>query len=217
MTFQIPGLPHLEIGTIYCIGRNYAEHAHELNNPVPGEPVIFIKPRSSAVIENGQIVLPAQSNDVHHEVELVLAVGKTGKNIPADQALTYIAGFGIGIDFTARDLQQTAKEKGLPWSVAKGFDTFSPIGTFIPVSDADTDKPFTLELKVNGEVRQKGTTSDMLFPIPELISRLSRIFTLYEGDLIFTGTPKGVSRISKGDKIEAMLGQNLSTLKLNVQ
>lgn len=217
MKFQIPGLPHLEIGTIYCIGRNYAEHAHELNNPVPGEPVIFIKPRSSVIHDKGSVILPPQSNDVHHEVELVLAIGKTGKNISSDQAFSYVAGYGIGIDFTARDLQQAAKEKGLPWSVAKGFDTFSPIGAFVPISEADTDKPFTLELKVNGEVRQYGTTSDMLFPIPELISRLSRIFTLHEGDLIFTGTPKGVSRISKGDKIEAVLGENLSTLSLDVQ
>lgn len=216
MRQQIPGISNLEINTLFCIGRNYLLHARELNNPVPDEPIVFLKPNSAVVLNSGTISLPEQSRDVHHEVELVIAIGKSGKNIPEAEALNYIAGYGIGIDFTARDIQQKAKEKGKPWSVAKGFDTFAPISTFLPY---DGSKPFpdlTLELRINGETRQKGNTRDMLFPVPGLISYLSTIFTLSPGDLLFTGTPEGVGPVQPGDEITAILGNQLQTLQLHV-
>src|SRR5690606_31461933 len=158
------------------------------NNPIPTTPVVFLKPNSSISYSEENLILPAISKRVDHEVEVVLVVGKTGKNISENDALDYISHIGVGLDFTARDLQDEAKKKGLPWSVAKGFDTFTGLGDFKEF-DKKHDDVFNLniELKVNGEVRQKGNTKDMLFSIPQRISYLSTIFTLSPGDLIFTG------------------------------
>lgn len=199
----IPGLD-LPIHSIFCIGRNYANHAKEMGHEPPPEPIVFLKPLSSICFNNTEIQLPRQSNDVHHELELVLAISKPGKNISKENALEHIAGYGIGIDFTARDIQQKAKEKGQPWSIAKGFDNFAPIGTFTEFKGSHFPK-LQLSLTVNGELRQEGITSDMIFDVPSLISFLSSIFTLNEGDLIFTGTPEGVSAVKPGDKVEAKL------------
>lgn len=212
-----PALPNnLEVRTIYCIGRNYAAHARELNNPVPGEPVIFIKPASSVVPDGGSIVIPPQSSDVHYEAELVLAIGKMGKNIPIDQAMDHVAGYGIGIDVTARDLQQVAKDKSLPWSVAKGFDTFAPLSDFVKKSALQDPDAIEYTLDINGERRQHGKTSHMLFPIPFLIHYLSGIFTLYPGDIVYTGTPEGVGKLNAGDKLHAILLGTDLTLKVDV-
>ena len=213
----IPGLkPELPIHSIFCIGRNYAKHAEELKNAVPEQPMVFLKP-STAVIYNGEsIVIPNQSKEVHHEVELVVAIGKTGKNISESEALNYITGYGIGIDVTARDIQQQAKEKSHPWSVAKGFDTFSPISNFITSDKVADLQELELKIDVNNETRQLGNTRDMIFPVKTLIAYLSTIFTLSPGDLIFTGTPEGVSPIKDGDKIEATLGNNLAGLSVTV-
>lgn len=213
---KIPGTT-LEVENIFCIGRNYVEHAKELNNPVPASPVVFIKPTSSICYSGENLILPASSNRVDHEVEIVLVVGKGGKNIPASEATKHISHLGIGLDFTARDLQDKAKEKSLPWSIAKGFDTFAAIGEFTPFSGGEAGlKNLTFSLEVNGEVRQKGTSENMIFSIPVLVSYLSSVFTLSEGDLIFTGTPEGVGVLKEGDKIAAKLG-NGKPLLLGVQ
>ncbi|WP_138429123.1 fumarylacetoacetate hydrolase family protein [Fodinibius saliphilus] len=215
---SLPGLPDdLHIGNIYCIGRNYVEHVHELKNEVPGQPLVFLKP-SSSIIKDGQaIILPPQSNNVHHEVEMVAVIGKSGKNIPQKNALKYIAGYAIGIDVTARDIQQKAKENSHPWSVAKGFDTFAPLGDVIPAVKLDDPQNIELQLAVNNKVRQSDNTKLMIFPVAELVHYLSTIFTLQPGDLIFTGTPKGVSPLQSGDNIKATLGDGLSQLNITVQ
>lgn len=201
----IPGLDSLTVRNIYCIGRNYAKHAKELNNEVPDAPVVFIKPDSAITYDKSAIVLPHQSKEVHHEVELILAIGKGGKNISETQALSHIAGYGIGIDVTARDIQQKAKDRSHPWAVAKGFDTFAPISTFVEASTISDPQGLELQLMVNNEIRQHGYTKDMLFPVAQLIAYLSTIFTLQPGDLIFTGTPEGVSPIHSGDHVQAEL------------
>lgn len=214
---RIPGLqPELTINSIFCIGRNYAKHARELKNVVPDKPMVFLKPESAVIFDGASIVLPAQSNEVHHEVELVAAVGKSGKNIPESEALRYISGYGIGIDVTARDIQQVAKEKSHPWSVAKGFDTFAPLSSFIDSSEIDNPQDLELKIEVNGETRQHGNTRDMIFSVKTLVAYLSTIFTLSPGDLIFTGTPEGVSPIKEGDKIRATLGDNIAELNISV-
>jgi len=213
----ISGLdPELTINTIFCIGRNYSEHAKELKNEVPDRPMVFLKPVSSIIFDSGSIILPPQSREVHHEVELVAAIGKGGKNIPEEEALQHIAGYGIGIDVTARDLQQEAKKKSHPWTVAKGFDTFAPISSFIPAEAIDDPQNIDLKLQVNQEVRQNGNTRDMIFPVAELVAYLSTVFTLTPGDLIFTGTPSGVSPVKQGDQIIATLQDNLATLNIRV-
>ena len=195
----------LTVNSIFCIGRNYAKHAEELNNEIPSKPMVFLKPNSSVIFDGDAITLPSQSNEVHHEVELLAVIGKEGKNIPESEALSYIAGYGIGIDVTARDIQQQAKDKSHPWSVAKGFDTFAPVSSFVEASQIQDPQNLELSISVNGEVRQHGYTKHMIFPVAELISYLSGIFTLQPGDLIFTGTPEGVSPIQKGDNIVAQL------------
>lgn len=192
-------------GKLVCIGRNYAKHAAELGNAVPSEPMIFLKPASSLVASGEDIIIPTRSSDVHHEVELVCLIGEAGKDIPESEALDHVAGYAVGLDMTARDIQQKAKDKGHPWSVAKGFDTFAPLGTFIPASDVADPQDLTIRLTVNGELRQEGHTSDMIFPVARLIAFCSTIFTLMPGDLLFTGTPEGVGPIEEGDWLEATI------------
>lgn len=216
MSTTIPGLPHLTTANIFCIGRNYVEHARELNNNPPDRPLVFLKPTSSIIYDQDTIQIPRQSNNVHHEVELVAVIGEGGKNIPEEHALQHVDGYAIGIDVTARDIQQEAKEAGHPWSVAKGFDSFAPISSFIQADKISNPQNINLKLSVNGEGRQSDKTNLMIFPIAELISYLSSIFTLQPGDLIFTGTPKGVSAIQPGDDIQATLGNNLVQLNVTV-
>ena len=214
---SLPGLSHLTIGNIYCIGRNYREHTYELDNELPNQPMVFLKPSSSIIFDGDCIQLPSQSNDVHHEVEMVVAIGKAGKQIPKDQALDHIAGYGVGIDVTARDIQQQAKNDAHPWTVAKGFDTFAPISKFVTWHRIQDPQDVSLKITVNGITRQSDNTKLMIFSIPELISHLSAIFTLQPGDLIFTGTPKGVSPIKSGDQIEATMNNGLASLAVSVQ
>lgn len=213
---KIPNL-ELNISNIYCIGRNYAEHAKELGNKVPDKPLVFLKPTSAICFNNSEIIIPPQSEEVHHEVELVLAIGNKGKNIKTEHALSYIAGVGIGLDLTARDIQQKAKNNAHPWAIAKGFDTFAPISQFIDLNSVNSLQNLDLKLEVNGEIRQHGNTKDMIHSCAELIAYLSNYFTLYPGDLIFTGTPKGVSQIKPGDTIKASLNNNLIQLDLTVR
>lgn len=206
----------IDVNTIFCVGRNYAAHATELNNPVPSSPLIFTKPVTALTFDGGSINLPSQSNDVHYEVEVVALIGKPGKNIQPAEALTHVAGYGIGIDVTARDIQQKAKEKSHPWAIAKGFDTFAPISTFISPDKVGDPADLSFHLAINGETRQVGNTGDMLFPLPQLISYLSSIFTLTPGDLIFSGTPEGVGKLFPDDRLHAVLGDQLTGLRVTV-
>ncbi|MTI40328.1 fumarylacetoacetate hydrolase family protein [Fulvivirga lutimaris] len=190
---------------ILAIGRNYAEHIKELNNEKPDEPVIFTKP-DSALLKNGaNFYYPDYSNDIHHEIELVLKICKVGKNIDEKFAHKYYEEIGLGIDFTARDLQQKAKEKGLPWAIAKGFDGSAPISNFVSIDKFKGLNNINFSLQVDGEVKQNGNTGMMLFNFNYMISYLSKFFTLKKGDLIFTGTPKGVGPIAIGQKLEGYI------------
>lgn len=191
---------------IFAVGRNYAEHIKELNNERPDEPVIFTKPDTALLRNNSPFYHPDFSKDIHHEVELVLRICKEGKNVQEKFAGKYYDAIGIGIDFTARDLQQKAKEKGLPWDIAKGFNGSAPVSDkFIPVSEFKDLKDINFSLSINGEVRQQGNTSLMLFSFDFIISYLSKFFTLRSGDLIFTGTPKGVGPVKIGDTLAAFV------------
>lgn len=203
-------------GKLICIGKNYARHAAEMGGDVPAEPMIFLKPPTALVGHAGTIVLPPESEDVHHEVELVVVIGRGGKNIAAGQALDHVDGYAVGLDMTARDLQAKAKESGAPWAVAKGFDTFAPLGSFVAAHAIGDPDNLTIELKVNGETRQRGNTRDMVFSVAELVSYCSRIFTLLPGDLIFTGTPEGVGPVADGDVLEAS-ARSLPDLRMRVK
>lgn len=190
---------------IICIGRNYIDHAKELNNPVPKKPVFFLKPDTALVKGNKPFFYPDFSEDVHYECEIVVHINRVGKNISAKFAHRYYEEIGIGIDFTARDLQQECKTKGLPWEVAKAFDNSAPIGKFLPKSKfADINK-LNFSLDINGETVQQGNTADMIFNIDELIAYTSRFMTLKMGDLLFTGTPVGVGPVKIGDRLVASI------------
>ena len=193
----------LTVGKLLCIGRNYAEHADEMASDVPDQPMVFLKP-ATAIIRSGDAVrLPPQSQDVHHEIELVAVIGKEGYRIPKADALDHVAGYAVGLDMTARDLQTEAKEQRHPWSVAKGFDTFAPLGPIAPAADVGDPSDLTLRLRVNGETRQEAHTRRMIFPVAELVHYCSQIFTLEAGDLLYTGTPSGVGPVEAGDELEA--------------
>lgn len=200
---------------IICIGRNYAEHAKELNNPLPSEPVFFLKP-DTAVLKNGStFYLPDFSSDIHHELEIVIKISKAGKYIEPEFAHKYFDEIGLGIDFTARDVQQQCKEKGLPWEKAKAFDGSAPVGEFISKSEINDLNNMDFELLVNGNTRQKGNSSNMIFNIAQIISYVSKFITLKTGDLIFTGTPSGVAAVKEGDLLEGFLnGKKLIEIKV---
>lgn len=210
----IPGLD-LPVHTIFCIGKNYEKHAKELGSTAPASPMIFLKPLTTLCTDGASVSIPGLSSNVHHEVELVIAISKTGKNIPREKALEYVAGYGIGIDFTARDLQSQAKKNGHPWALSKGFDHFAPIGPFTAYNGQDLTG-LSLELYVNDELRQSGHSGDMIFDIPALITYLSEQFTLNPGDLIFTGTPEGVSAVKAGDAVKASLQSGQSTVNVTI-
>lgn len=194
------------VHTIFCIGRNFAAHARELGNPVPESPVVFIKPETTIVHDGETVRLPHQSRDVHHEVELVALLGSGGRDIPVEAALGHVLGYGVGIDVTARDIQNEAKKKAHPWTVGKGFDSFAPVSEFVPASEVPDPQALELWLSVNGQERQRGRTAEMLHSVAELVSHLSTIFTLQHGDLIFTGTPAGVARFEDADVLQAGMG-----------
>jgi acylpyruvate hydrolase len=190
---------------IIAIGRNYAEHAKELNNPVPGVPVIFMKPDTALLKDNKPFYHPDFSEDIHHEIELVLKISKEGKHISEKFAAGYFEEIALGVDFTARDLQAKHKEKGLPWELAKAFDGSAPVSAFLPKSQFADLKNLNFKLDINGETRQAGNTSNMLFSFEYILDFVSRYITLKKGDLIFTGTPQGVSRVNVGDRLEGYL------------
>jgi len=194
---------------IICIGRNYADHAKELNNAIPSEPVVFIKPDTALLKEGKPFYVPDFTNDVHHELELVVKINKVGKYIDEQFAHKYYDEIGLGIDFTARDIQKACKEKGLPWEKAKAFDNSAPIGSFISKTNLGDLNAIDLELKKNGEQVQAGNTSQMLFTIDQLIAYVSQYFTLRVGDLLFTGTPAGVGPVKPGDHLQGYMNSEL--------
>jgi len=190
---------------IVAIGRNYADHVKELKNALPTkEPFFFLKPTSSYLPSGGTIEIP-RGISAHHEVELGLVIGKQGRDISEANAGEHIAGYAVAIDMTARNLQEEVKKKGLPWSAVKGFDTFTPIGPYIPKSKVADPHNLNIWLKVNEQIKQHGNTSDMIFRIPRLIQHVSSIMTLEEGDLLLTGTPAGVGPLVAGDRVECAL------------
>lgn len=200
---------------IICIGRNYADHAKELNNPIPKEPVVFLKPDSALLPKRNPLYIPSFTNDLHFEVELVIKINRLGKNIEEKFAHKYYSEVGIGIDFTARDIQKECKEKGLPWEKAKAFDGSAPISEEF-LSLKELPKNIEFSLTQNGKQVQCGHTDDMLFNFDKLISYVSSLFTLKIGDLIFTGTPAGVGPVQIGDKLEAYIGDK-KMLKVDIK
>lgn len=199
------GNKDIPVGKIVCIGRNYVEHIKELGNQIPDKPVIFIKPASSIVGEGGTIVIPPHSSDCHHEVELAVLIGSAAKNVHANNALEHVTGYAVALDLTLRDIQSAQKEKGLPWEIAKAFDTACPLSAFVPADQVGDPQKLQIKLIVNDEVRQDGDTGDMMRSVAELIAAASAYFTLEAGDILLTGTPSGVGRIVSGDKLEAVI------------
>ncbi len=205
MNITLPDGRSVRPGKLLCIGRNYAAHIREMGDvaDLPAEPVVFLKPSTALLPSGGTVVLPRQSSDVHHEVELVVVIGRGGKHVSEGEALGHVAAYALGLDLTARDLQARAKAEKGPWSVAKGFDTFAPLGPLTPAAEIADPQALTISLRVNGELRQEGTTAHMIFPVARLVSYLSSIFTLEPGDLVYTGTPEGVGPVRPGDRLGA--------------
>ena len=201
---------------IICIGRNYVDHAKELGNEVPTEPVIFMKPKSALLQPHTPFYYPEFTNELHYECELVLRVCKNGKYIPERLAGSYYNGITVGIDFTARDIQQEAKKKGLPWEKAKAFDNSAAVGKFVDITQDFNPKNVNFHFTKNAEVVQKGNSSEMIFSFNQLIANISNYFSLNIGDLIFTGTPAGVGECLVGDQLEAFM-DGVSLLKVEVK
>lgn len=191
---------------IICIGRNYAKHAAELNNPIPQEPVVFLKPDTAILLKKHPFFIPEHSNEVHHEIEVVVKINRLGKHIEPRFAHKYYDEIGLGIDFTARDVQAKCKEKGLPWEKAKAFDGSAAVSRFFKLKDLKKSiSNIDFHLDINGKTVQKGNTENMLFPVDEIIAHVSKYFTLKTGDLIFTGTPAGVGKVHRDDLLELYL------------
>ncbi|WP_305825292.1 fumarylacetoacetate hydrolase family protein [Massilia brevitalea] len=210
--FTPPALPSLAIfgsserfpiRRVFCVGRNYAAHAREMgSNPDREPPFFFTKPADAVVPAEGALPYPPATQDLHHEIELVVALRSGGADIPADEALAKVWGYGVGLDLTRRDLQSAAKENGRPWDMAKGFDASAPCSPLRPVSSfGHPSEDACIRISVNGTVRQEGTLDEMIWPIPDIIAHLSRLVTLAPGDLIFTGTPSGVGALKPGDRV----------------
>jgi len=202
---------------IIGFGRTYSDHAKELNHPVPTEPIMFLKPTTSYLTEGNPIRLPKGANEIHHEVELGVVIGKQGFNIAESSAMDHVGGYCLILDMTDRVGQSNASKAGLCWSIAKGFDTACPVSAFIPMDKIPDPQNVGLWLKVNGVEKQHGNTRDMIFTIPNLISWVSQYFTLEVGDLLLTGTPAGVGPVKAGDTIDCGLGDNLVTMQFKVE
>lgn len=205
----LPSLPvagdirRFAVNRIYCVGRNYADHAREMgHDPDREPPFFFMKPASAIVTDGANMQYPSLSNDVHHEIEMVVAIGKGGANIAADKALEHVYGYGVGLDMTRRDLQGEAKKMGRPWDTGKAFDQSAPCSALLPVAECGHPSHGSIRLMVNGEVRQEGDLNQLIWNVPDTIAYLSTLFTLQPGDLIFSGTPAGVGPIKKGDVLE---------------
>jgi len=191
---------------IFCIGRNYADHAREMGASVDtSNPMFFTKPADAIVTDGADVPYPSATSDLHHEVEMVVALGAGGSDLSVEQAGSLVWGYGVGLDLTRRDLQAQAKAKGAPWDVAKGFDYSAPISALVPASDVTPTASTRIALEINGELRQEATLGDMLLDVPEILSALSKLFELKAGDIVYTGTPAGVSALVRGDTFRATL------------
>lgn len=209
---EFPGTPTLPIvesnkvfpvGRIYCVGRNYAEHAREMGHDPDREPPFFFMKPADAIVQNGAtIAYPQETRDLHHEIEMIVAIGKGGSNIPIEKALDHVFGYGVGLDMTRRDLQGQAKKMGRPWEMGKAFDDSAPCTALKTVAMVGHPAKGAIWLKVNGEVTQKGDLSEMIWNVPETIAYLSKLVTLRPGDIIMSGTPAGVGPVQRGDRLE---------------
>ncbi|NJE05519.1 FAA hydrolase family protein [Thermococcus sp. M36] len=199
------GFYELRPSKIVALAKNYAEHAKEMESDVPERPVFFLKPPSALIGPGEPIILPRMSKRVDHEVELAVIIGRRARRVPREKAMDYVLGYTILLDITARNLQAEARERGLPWSMAKGFDTFAPVGPRVVDKRELNIEDLEIGLKVNGQLRQLGRTSEMVFKVPELIEYISSVMTLEPGDIIATGTPAGVGPLRHGDRVEAWI------------
>ena len=214
--FPAPAIPSLAIAgsrarfplrRIYCIGRNYAEHAKEMGAEVERtRPMFFMKPADAVVTDGADVPYPTATQDLHHEVEMVVALRAGGRDIAVEHALDCVHGYGVGLDLTRRDLQAAAKAKAHPWDAAKGFDASAPVSAIHPVDAVGHPRDLRLSLEVNGELRQQASTADMIFDVAAIIQELSKLWRLAPGDLVFTGTPAGVAALARGDRFRASLG-----------
>ena len=199
----------ISVSKILCVGANYTDHIAEMNPgkepELPKEPVIFMKPPSAIIHDGESIVFPPVPSEMHHEVELIVVIGKDGKNIKAEEADPFVLGYGVGLDMTLRDIQTEAKKKGRPWTIAKGFDTSAVVSEIVGKKEVNNENDLFLKLFINDSLRQEGHTSNMIFKIPDIVAYLSKFFTLRRGDIIYTGTPKGVGPIQTGDRLRAVL------------
>lgn len=218
----LPSLPvagdarRFAVNRIYCVGRNYADHAREMgHDPDREPPFFFMKPASAIVTDGSNMQYPSLSKDVHHEIEMVVAIGKGGANIPADRALEHVYGYGVGLDMTRRDLQGEAKKMGRPWDTGKAFDQSAPCSALVPAATCGHPAEGLVRLLVNGEVRQEGNLNQLIWSVPDTIAYLSTLFTLQPGDLIFSGTPAGVGPVQKGDVLEGEVA-GLPMLKMQI-
>lgn len=218
----VPTLPvegssaRFPVARIFCVGRNYAEHAREMgHDPNREPPFFFMKPATAIVADGRDFPYPPATKDVHHEMELVVAIGKGGANIPEAQALDHVWGYAVGLDMTRRDLQSEAKKMGRPWDTGKAFDHSAPCSAIVPAAKIGHPAKGAIVLKVNGEVKQKGDLAELIWKVPEMIAYLSTLFTLLPGDLIFTGTPAGVGPVRRGDLLEGSV-EGVGTIKLKV-
>lgn len=201
----------ISVSKILCVGANYADHIAEMNpgKPVelPKEPVLFMKPPSAIIHDGENIIFPDVDSEMHHEVELIVVIGKNGRNIKAEDAEQYVLGYGVGLDMTLRDIQAEAKKKGRPWTIAKGFDTSAVLSEVVLKDEINNVNDVPLRLFINESLRQEGRTSNMIFKVSDIIAYLSKFFTLCRGDVIYTGTPKGVGPVQAGDRLRAVLGE----------
>jgi 2-keto-4-pentenoate hydratase/2-oxohepta-3-ene-1,7-dioic acid hydratase in catechol pathway len=207
---------HVRIGKIICLARTYKEHAREMNTIVTEDPLLFLKPESSVIFNHETIIIPQMSKCLHHEVELGVIIGKNGKHIAEEKALEHVLGYLVALDITARDIQSIAKKNGWPWGIAKGFDTFAPLSDAVLKERVPNPQNLDLVLKINGAIKQKANTDQMIYSVERIISFISEIMTLERGDLILTGTPEGVGEIKEGDVLEADLG-SLCSLTVDVK
>jgi 2-keto-4-pentenoate hydratase/2-oxohepta-3-ene-1,7-dioic acid hydratase in catechol pathway len=206
----------VRIGKIICLARTYTEHAREMNVHVTEDPLLFLKPTSSIIFDHGTIIIPKQSQCLHHEVELGVILGKKAKSIPEENAMHSVLGYLVALDITARDIQAVAKKNGWPWAIAKGFDTFAPISDAVMKEKVPDPLNLDLMLRINGVVKQRANTNQMIYSIERIVSFISEIMTLEPGDLILTGTPEGVGEIKEGDVLEAQLDR-LCSLTVDVK
>src|SRR5690554_1736159 len=200
----------LPVGKVVCVGRNYVEHARELGNEVPEAPILFIKPASALVPMSPSFAIPTDQGEVHHEIEMALLVGERLQNCDEEDARWSMAGFGLALDLTLRDVQNELKKKGHPWERAKAFDGACPVSGFIDARGVSWKQPIEISLEVNGKLRQRGNTTQMIFSTFQLVTEISRVFTLEPGDIILTGTPSGVAALHPGDTFSARFGNALS-------